>query len=148
MFLDANNLPSIMLKVTPMPAKVSQMEQWNLLYDQVAVLLGRYGKADSFGRGDYLIVDDNYGWNRISVAIQNLHILNPEIVRNLQSLLTNLQEWEIVMAVDVPGTEVNWPRMGLTIRRNEIIDGLQRQYFPDEFRSFAYPGSRAGTGYD
>jgi hypothetical protein len=38
--------------------------------------------------------------------------------------------------------------MGLTIRAHEIIDGLQRQYFPEPYRSFRYEGSRPGTEYD
>jgi hypothetical protein len=38
--------------------------------------------------------------------------------------------------------------MGLTIRRHEIIDGLQRQYFPPAYRHFQYPGSRPGTERD
>jgi hypothetical protein len=38
--------------------------------------------------------------------------------------------------------------MGNTIRRHEIIDGLQRQYLPTRFRNFEIPGSRPGTGYD
>ena len=38
--------------------------------------------------------------------------------------------------------------MGLTIRKHEIIDGLQRQYFPEEFQSFRYADSKPGTGFD
>jgi hypothetical protein len=38
--------------------------------------------------------------------------------------------------------------MGLTIRDHEIIDGLQRQYFPREFQSIRYRGSRPGTERD
>ena len=55
---------------------------------------------------------------------------------------------EIVVAVDVPEHEQDWPVMGLTIRRHEIIDGLQREFLPPEFADLHYPGGRPGTGYD
>jgi hypothetical protein len=32
--------------------------------------------------------------------------------------------------------------MGLVIRDDEIVDGLQRQYFPREFQTIKYEGSR------
>lgn len=39
-------------------------------------------------------------------------------------------------------------RMGLIIRRDEIVDGLQRGYLPAEFQKVVFEGSRTGTGYD
>jgi hypothetical protein len=38
--------------------------------------------------------------------------------------------------------------MGLTIRAHEIIDGLQREFFPKEFRIFSYEDARPGTERD
>jgi hypothetical protein len=32
--------------------------------------------------------------------------------------------------------------MGLVISEDEIVEGLQRQYFPEQFRTIAYEGSR------
>jgi hypothetical protein len=75
-------------------------------------------------------------------------MLQPVIVDGLQKVLDSFADWEIVIAVDIPGTETAWPRMGVTIRKHEIIDGLQRQYLPDEFKDIAYSGSRPGTGFD
>lgn len=36
----------------------------------------------------------------------------------------------------------DWPSMGLYIRPDQIIDALQRQYFPQEFQNSEYPGAR------
>ena len=38
--------------------------------------------------------------------------------------------------------------MGISIRSNEIVDDLQRQYFPKEFQDLAYEGARRGTVLD
>jgi len=70
------------------------------------------------------------------------------IVRRLRGLLSDLPEWEIAIAVDIPGQEGAWPVMGLTLRQHEIIDGLQRQYFPPAFQAWAYKDARPGTGFD
>jgi hypothetical protein len=37
----------------------------------------------------------------------------------------------------------HWPEMGLIVRAREIVDGLQKSFFPEEFRSLRYEGSRA-----
>jgi hypothetical protein len=125
-----------------------QVSIWDRLYEQVTVLLARHGMEDSVGKGDYWVVDDNYGWRRSQVEIHNLNMLRPEIVNALRSLLTDLPDWEITVTVDIPGKENTWLVMGLTIRKLEIIDGLQRQYFPKEFQGWQYAGSKPGMGYD
>ena len=121
---------------------------WTDLYKRVVAVLQQYGKEEPTGDGDFWVVDDNYGWRRQIVNIFDLKMLNPEIVANLRILLNDLPDWAIVLALDVPGTEGKWPPMGVTIRKHEIIDGLQREHLPPSFRSFVIPGSRPGTGYD
>jgi len=46
------------------------------------------------------------------------------------------------------GLRNDWPNMGISIRADEIIDGLQRQYFPTEFQDLAYEGARRGSVCD
>lgn len=121
---------------------------WELLYGKIISLLQKFGVEDQYGNGDYLVVNDNYGWRRHKIEVQKLHMLRPEIVKLLQLLLKDFADWDIGIAVDIPGTEKTWPLMGLIIRRHEIIDGLLREYLPPDVRQFEYPGSRPGTGYD
>ncbi len=121
---------------------------WTELYRQVVEFLGRFGSESPFTGGDFFVVDDNYGWRRIIVNIFDLKMLNPEIVVSLRDLLANLPDWEIVYALDVPGKETEWPDMGLTIRKHEIVDGLRREFLPEPYRSLVIPGSRPGTGDD
>jgi hypothetical protein len=121
---------------------------WGDLYRKIVVLLRRYGKEEPTGDGDYWVVDDNYGWRRHTVNIFTLKMLNLIMVGALRDLLRGLPDWQIVLALDVPGKEELWPPMGLTIRNHEVIDGLIPAYLPEPYRSLIIPGSRPGTGYD
>jgi hypothetical protein len=111
---------------------------WELLHDRISKVLRRFGTEDHFGNGDYLLVDDNYGWERHIVEVQKLHMFEVPVVKKLQSILREFPGWEVNMAVDVPGTEQTWPNMGITIRADTVIDELQRQYLPSEFQTLKY----------
>ena len=128
--------------------RAEQERTWGILYAKILEVLHEFGTENQFGKGDYLVVTDNYGWPRHTVEIHKLHMLQPAIVNRLRDLLSEFAGWEIVVAVDIPGTENLWPRMGLTIRAHEIIDDLQRQYLPADTQNTQYEGSRAGTGLD
>jgi len=114
-----------------------QGREWEALYEKVKVVLAHWGVEDIFGKGDYLIVDDNYGGRRQNIEIHTLKMLNPKIAAELHGLLVGETDWEIVMSVDIPGKE-SWPPMGIVIRRNEIMDGLQRSYLPPEIQNIKF----------
>ncbi len=126
----------------------AQQRVWAALYGRISAVLIPFGTEDQFGNADYLLVDDNYGHRRHTIEIHKPRMLDPALVRMLRMLLDELPDWEIVIAVDLPGTENSWPRMGLIIRRDGIVDGLQRGYLPVEFQKVVFEGSRTGTGYD
>jgi hypothetical protein len=96
---------------------------------------------------DYLVVDDNYGWNLQKIEIHSLKMLKVPFINELRTFLNDFLDWQIVVAVDIPGKE-HWPLMGITIRKHEIIGGLRREVLPPEFKDFKIPGSRPGTGFD
>jgi len=64
-----------------------QGREWEALYEKVKVVLAHWGVEDIFGKGDYLIVDDNYGGRRQNIEIHTLKMLNPMIAAELQGLL-------------------------------------------------------------
>jgi hypothetical protein len=121
---------------------------WEDLYSRIVMLFSQYGHEDPCGDGDFWVVDDNYGWRRRTVNVFALKMLEPKIIARVRELLTGFPDWEIVLALDVPGKEHEWPHMGVTIRKHEIIDGLSRAYLPEPYRSMTIPGSRPGTGND
>jgi hypothetical protein len=125
-----------------------QEEHWERLYTALSETLQRFGREDAFGNADYWLLDDNWGNRQQKVEIQNLNLIRPEVVSSLQKTLVDFPDWEIVVAIDVPQHETDWPAMGLIIRGHEIVDGLQRQYFPEEFQNIEYENSRHGTDRD
>jgi hypothetical protein len=116
--------------------------EWNALHDRITATLNQFGQKDAFGKADYWLVDDNWGLRLHQLEFQNLGLLRPDIIKALQALLIEYPHWEIAVRIDIVGTEEKWPGMGLIIYHDEIIDELQRQYFPEEFRHFAYEGSK------
>lgn len=121
---------------------------WQTLYDLIRKLLQHYGTENVRRTGDYWVHDEDWGYPQQKIYIRNLDLLQPAVIHALQGLLTEFPNWEIVIAVSVPGPGDTWPDMGLKIRAREIVDGLQRQYFPKEFQSIAYERSRQGTDRD
>jgi hypothetical protein len=111
-------------------------------------LLSQFGKEDACRGADDWVDDANIGYPQQKLYVNNLRLLLPSIVKQVQSLLADFPGWEIVVAVSIPRQGDHWPMMGLTLRFDEIIDGLQTQYFPKEFQSIAYDGSRRGTERD
>ena len=125
-----------------------QSESWKLLYERLRTRLLDFGTEDYRAAADCWIDDDNIGTRQQKIYVRNLSFLRPEVVTSLQSILQEFPGWEIMIAVSRQVRGDHWPDMGLIIRAHEIIDGLQRAYFPTEFQSLAYEGSRRGTDRD
>ena len=119
------------------------------LYTQIGDLLGRFGEPDTLiKKGAFCVHGDYWGHPQIKASFHDLKLLHPDVIGALQRLIAGFPGWEIVIAVAVRGHYDDWPDMGLIVRSHEIVDGLQRQYFPREFQRLQYPNSRRGTERD
>jgi len=87
------------------------------------------------------LLDENWGNYQHKIETNKWEIIRPSVIKSLQELLIKYQNWEIVIAIGNSENTEQRP-MGLVIRDDEIIDGLQRQYLPKEFRNLEYEGSR------
>jgi hypothetical protein len=121
-----------------------QERVWGILYARLEKILRQFGESDYLGHADYWLLDDNWGPKQHKLYITNLSILAPEIVKRLQAALAEFPDWEIVAAVALDGPGKSWPEMGLTIRANEIVDDLQRQFFPKELQGIKYKRRKLG----
>ena len=59
-------------------------------------------------------------------------------MKSLQASLADYPNWYITARVVVPGEEKSWPGMGIVIYHDEIVDELQREFLPEEFRRLTY----------
>jgi len=121
--------------------------KWQEFYDRIRDYVLTLG-TEGIERTDDCWIDDDYLGRYQTIYVVNLKLLSPEVVYKLRAMVSDYPGWEIIVTVCSPGLRGEWPEMGLTIRPHEIIDGLQRQYFPPEFRDLAYAGSRPGTALD
>src|ERR1700679_3418169 len=108
-----------------------QFEIFERLRVRIDSLLEQYGQPDSLsGLGDYSAHADFRQSPQVKVSIGNLELFRPSIVYEIQEIMKDFSGWEIVYAVALEDHFDDWPDMGLYIRGDEIIDTLQRQYFP------------------
>jgi hypothetical protein len=128
-----------------------QFDVFEKIYPRVDELMKRFGEPD-FRRdrphGDFAVHGDYGGYPEVVVFVHNLALLRPAVVDELQQLIKEYPGWQITVTVVPWDRPRDWPNMGLYVRPNEIIDGLQRQYFPKEFQNLQYAGARPGTAYD
>lgn len=126
-----------------------QFEIFERLRVRIDNLLERYGRPDSLsGLGDYSAHDDFRQSPQVKVSVGNLELLRPSIVYQLQGIVREFPGWEIVYAVALEDHLEDWPSMALYIRSDEIIDTLQRRYFPKKYQNIEFVGSRRETEDD
>jgi hypothetical protein len=128
-----------------------QVTVFESLRDRTFDLLERFGEPDyqpHRSQGDFFVHGDFTGYQQVVAFVHNVKMLQPRVIEALQRLIKDFPGWEVEVTVAVHEHYDDWPRMGLYIRPHEIIDGLQRQYFPKEFQSVEYPGARRGTADD
>jgi len=126
-------------------------DEFESLRDRTDRLLQRFGEPDyqpNRSHGDYSVHGDFSGYPELVVFVGNLKMLAPSVIVALKELIKEFPGWQITVTIAVRDHYDDWPNMGLYIRPNEIIDGLQREYFPQEFQSLAYEGARRGTAAD
>lgn len=97
---------------------------------------------------DCTVLEDDLGPSQILFYVKSLSVLTPRLVADLKRTMKAHPHWEVVAIICSPEGPAKWPEMGLYIRGHEVIDALQRQYFPREFQSLRFADARPGTADD
>jgi len=115
---------------------------WNAKRARVIAFLESFGKSfGPFTDTDFWVVDDDLDLYVIQVEINTVDLLQPQVIYGLRDMLDEDPEFAITVAV-VPSDGIKWPRMGLTLERGLIIDGLKREFLPAPYCNLHYAGSR------
>jgi hypothetical protein len=117
-------------------------KEWNELYGRIKAVLQPYGE-DNIDGGDYYVVDEILESYVHRVEMHQLHMLRPEIIKAVQTVLVGYPDWEIEISVSIPEEDVVIdPGEGLTLHDDEVIDALDRKLLPEEYQDLVYEGSR------
>lgn len=105
-----------------------------------------------FGRNwkDYFIAKERSWAYRHLVFTDSAPFLRSPAIKALQELLLDFPDWEIVICVvnqesdseDVRLYGFEWPDSQVIIRDDAIIDSLNRDCLPQDFRDLVIEGSR------
>lgn len=124
-----------------------EMAVWEEVYDRTCDVLEIFGVEGI--SDDYWVHEDYWGYPQVKVYANELKILAPPVVSALQAMIAEFPSgWEIVVAVSHREIGESWPNMGLRIRAQEIVDGLDRSCFPAEYRNISYERARRWTEAD
>lgn len=123
--------------------QAGQQRDWQLLHDAITGVLDLYGVKDPFRRGDYWLLDENWGRYSQQLEFQDLRLFDRLILKALQDLLRPFPEWYITIRVDVVGKEDQWPGMGVVIYRDRMVDDLNRDFLPARFRDLVFGEAQA-----
>lgn len=125
----------------PKLTKEQRKKEWQELYRRTKDVLAPFGKNDEAG-GDYFVIDLVPNENVQMVELHRLHMLRPEIIASLHSVVAQFPDWQIEVFVLSPDENVVIdPESGLILRRDGIIDALDRELLPKKYR-FVYEGAR------
>lgn len=108
-----------------------------------------------FGRNwnDYFLAKERAWAYRHIVFTDSAQLLRSPAIKSLQRLLADFPDWEIILCVanqesdseDVRLYGFEWPDSQVIIRDDAIIDSLDRDRLPQEFRDLVIEGSRPDT---
>lgn len=116
------------------------------LFKRLARTLKQFGR----NRSDYYLASLRSSAYRHLVFTNSVLLLQSSVIKSLEGLLIDFPDWEIIICVvnresdseDVRKYGYEWPDSQVIIRDDAIIDSLDRNCLPQEFRNLAIEGSR------
>jgi|ERR1051326_5121365 hypothetical protein len=116
-----------------------QEREWKALHKDLTALLERHGKQDAFGKGDFWIVDDNYGSTEQKVCVTRLQFLTRPVATDVQRLLRKYTlGWEILFSLDDEKMRPTRDDIGVIVRKTGIREHWSNErmerHFGADFR--------------
>lgn len=84
----------------------SEGSDWRRLYEELRSLLMQYGTESAVGRGDFWVVDDDWGYETQKICIFNARLLTKPLARQVQCLLRDrFATWRVMFQLEVEDNE-------------------------------------------
>lgn len=102
-------------------------QDWNALYQRLAIYLRNHGRNDNQGHGDYFLLDEDYGNPDQSITIFRIEFLTRDLVSGIQKILRDgYEDWSVIVHLDLsPGVE-SVPSDGIDIYADRIVEKWDR----------------------
>jgi hypothetical protein len=95
-------------------------QEWHILYAALNKILASFGIENPYGKGDYWLVDDNYGDSSQKICISKLSFLRPAVLTAIQKVLQPFPDWRVLVQIDIPVGDVAASSSGITVYSNRI----------------------------
>ena len=111
-----------------------QAKEWSALYDELETLLEKHGAQDSFGNGDFWLVDDNYGSPQHKVCVTRVSFLTRPMAAEIQRALPKYSlSWEVLFSLDKPELRPTENDLGVLVRKGDIKEYWSAERMKAEF---------------
>jgi hypothetical protein len=102
---------------------------WLSLYDTLSKALGSLGEENSYGEGDYWIVDDDYGDSAHKLCLTKLSFLRTQVIAAIQEALKPFLGWRVVVQLEVEIDGSSLPSEGIAIYSDHVEQHWDRTKF-------------------
>lgn len=104
-----------------MSSEVTRRREWEALHADLLVALEPLGRNDPFGKGDFWLVDDDWGGCQHKICVTSLPFLTQEVAEVIRHTLEKYSlPWEVVIALDFPDPNRPSDGEGVLVRKSSI----------------------------
>src|SRR5882672_2772141 len=76
----------------------SRDPEWEALYDRLLEVLAEFGENHAFaGKGDYWLIDDDYGHHYQKIEVANPEFWSNAIHQRVREMLASYPAWSVVV---------------------------------------------------
>lgn len=98
-----------------------QAKEWVALYDELGALLEKHGTRNSLGKGDFWLVEDNYGSPQHKVCVTHVSFLTRPMAAEIQRALRKYSlGWEVLFSLDKSELRPTDDDLGILVRKGDI----------------------------
>lgn len=94
--------------------------EWQALYDALHSALAPLGTEDAYGKGDYWLVDDDYGDFTQKLCVWRPSFLQPSITHLFQKTLGTYSHWRLMVQLEVEVNGVLDTSNGFTVYCDKV----------------------------
>jgi hypothetical protein len=116
--------------------KGSNSLEWRRLYDAVRKICTSFGIERTEGRGDFLVLDDDWGGTTQQIFVFNPEFLQPQLVNRMMEYLRTNSLFgvlvEVIVDFDQQGDRIG-PTMGLVFDMDLVVEHWDRALLEKNF---------------